>query len=282
MSAAYTPKQGRNAGPQFPLAVVGVCAALVAAAIGLGGAADRPGEPTDAEPLAGRTAPRLSLRLVPHSGTVAPGGTEVHTVRIHHRGHRSVWLRVSKGLPGDATASVQPRATRASTATLTVHTTAATPIGSYRVQLRARSGTRHAKTSAVLFVAVAPSHGFEIGGSLADPLSPGLSVPLDLTLTNPDYGEIRITDLEVSISQVVAPQADEGHPCSVDDFSVTPFSGDYPFAVGGNETSHLSELGIPEDDWPRINMFDRAVNQDGCKGASLTLEYAGVAQGGGS
>jgi hypothetical protein len=137
---------------------------------------------------------------------------------------------------------------------------------------------RHANTAVRLVVASPPSGSFQIAGTLPGLLGPGITVPLDLTLSNPDSIEISIIDLGVGISQVTAPQADETHPCSADDFSVTQFSGEYPLALAGGETTSLSGIGFSEEDWPQIAMLDRPENQDGCQGASLSFEYTGISQ----
>jgi hypothetical protein len=39
----------------------------------------------------------------------------------------------------------------------------------------------------------------------------------------------------------------------------------------------LSELGVPESQWPQLRMPDLPVNQDACKNTSFTFEYAATA-----
>ena len=117
---------------------------------------------------------------------------------------------------------------------------------------------------------------FTISGDLTRPLEPGLAAPLDLALTNPGPAEIAISSLQVSLASVSAPHADVTHPCTVDDFRVDEFSGSYGFTLGSSSTSSLSELGFPAAQWPQVAMPDRPVNQNGCKGASLTLGYTGT------
>jgi hypothetical protein len=38
----------------------------------------------------------------------------------------------------------------------------------------------------------------------------------------------------------------------------------------------LSTLGVPQADWPVIEMIDTDSNQDACEGARLTLTYSGI------
>jgi hypothetical protein len=81
------------------------------------------------------------------------------------------------------------------------------------------------------------------------------------------------------VSNVTAPGQDAAHPCTAEDFSVQQFSGPYGFQLPESSNNTLASLGIPESQWPRVAMVDRPVNQDGCKGASLTLDFAGSAMG---
>ena len=45
--------------------------------------------------------------------------------------------------------------------------------------------------------------------------------------------------------------------------------------VGAYESTSLSARGIPSSQWPQIRMLNTAANQDGCKGATLTLSFTG-------
>jgi hypothetical protein len=49
----------------------------------------------------------------------------------------------------------------------------------------------------------------------------------------------------------------------------------YPVVVPGSSTMTLAQLGVAATRWPQMRFPDRSVNQDGCKGATLTLAYAG-------
>jgi hypothetical protein len=231
--------------------------------------------------LATSPSSELSIRVEPRTRSVAPGEVASFAVRIRHANRHKVRLSVVGGLPQGATASLRPRWTRKSTASLTIDTADA-PSGGHRLRLLARSGARRA-TAAANLVITTPRGGnanFLIGGDLSGFLIPGLTEPIDLALTNPGSAEISITELLVSIESIAAPQADQTHPCTLDDFSVTQFSGAYGFTVGPSETSTLSALGFPEEQMPQVTMLDRPLNQNGCKGASLGFSYAGTATGG--
>lgn len=124
---------------------------------------------------------------------------------------------------------------------------------------------------------VDPPVGFTISGSLATPLRPGLTVPLDLTLTNPSATTIIVTSLDVALASIDAPRADGSHTCTVDDFTVTQFSGTGAVALEAGRTSSLGELGFTVDEWPQVTLVDRPVNQDGCQQASLGFRLGGTA-----
>jgi hypothetical protein len=112
-----------------------------------------------------------------------------------------------------------------------------------------------------------------IAGDVVEPISPGVMVPLDLEFTNPHDVDLSITALSVVVHDVTAPNSDQTHTCVLDDFAVDQAPSDLTITVAAGATSTLSGLGLPSTMWPRMGMHDRPVNQDGCKGASLTLDY---------
>lgn len=118
------------------------------------------------------------------------------------------------------------------------------------------------------------SSAFTISGSTATPMSPGVMGALDLIFTNPHDVPMSVIDLSVTVRKVSAPNADDAHPCAVGDFTVGKASSSIKITVAAGATSALSSLGLPRATWPQVGMLDRPANQDGCKGASLTLGYA--------
>lgn len=238
--------------------------------------------PVAAKAAAARSPGKIRLRVAHPTASVAPGGVASFKVRIRPRDRRLVRLRVRGGVPPGATASFRRRKTRKPKSTLTIATGTAGS-GSYRIRLRARSGKRRAKSAVNLVIestrpTPTPPTAFTISGTLPGALTPGTGTPLDLSLSNP--GPVtRILGLNVDLSGVIAPQADAIHPCTVDDFSVTQFSGSYGFTLPSSSTRTLSQLGIPAGQWPQVAMLNRPVNQDGCKGASLDLSYSGASTG---
>jgi hypothetical protein len=115
---------------------------------------------------------------------------------------------------------------------------------------------------------------FTIKGDAAGLISPGVTEPLDLLLTNPWGVPLSVTGLRVTVRRVSAPNADDAHPCVVGDFSVEQASGSLEINLPARATRALSSLGVARASLPAVGMLRRSVNQDGCKGASLTFGYA--------
>ena len=115
------------------------------------------------------------------------------------------------------------------------------------------------------------SEPFTIAGHAAEPISPGVMVPLDLEFTNPHDVPLSVTDLSVTVQEVSAQNADGLHPCAVRDFAVVQLSSSLGITIAARATSTLTSLGVPRPGLPHVGMIDRSVNQDGCKRAFLTL-----------
>jgi hypothetical protein len=126
---------------------------------------------------------------------------------------------------------------------------------------------------------------FTISGNAPQQLYPGAPASaLNLTLTNPNSGNLTVTNLGLSVRSVSAPNATASRPCTPSDFGVTGYGGSSFTLPPGTKT--LSQLGIPSTQWPSLRMLNRADNpagsgtgnQDGCKGATVALSYSGSAQ----
>ena len=99
--------------------------------------------------------------------------------------------------------------------------------------------------------------------------------PIDLRITNHHDVTLSVTRLVVAMGPVTAPNADARRPCSVEDFALVQVRGTLQLPLAAHSTKALGDLGVDRATWPRVGMVDRRVNQDGCKGASLTLFYTG-------
>lgn len=113
---------------------------------------------------------------------------------------------------------------------------------------------------------------FTVSGSAGGPLSPGVTRPLALTISNPNGVAIMLTSLTAS----VAPGS-----------SKPSCDGPSNLALTQSNLSEANSLTIPANGQvtlpsgavtaPQVLMKDLPVNQDACKGASFTFNYSGSA-----
>ena len=228
------------------------------------------------------TASSVSLGITPGSLSVSAGDQGVYDVAIKRKSFTgSVALSVT-GLPAGATGAFASAPTTGDTSKLTVTTTPGTALGTFTFVVTSTSslGTSTANAKLTVGQAVQSPKSFTIGGNLTTGLAPGSAVPLDLILTNPNNQAISVTNLNVTVAVATKPNATTAKPCTAADFAVTQMAaGSYPVPVPANSTRTLSQ-SLASSAWPQARMLDTSANQDGCKGATLTLTYTGTAQGG--
>jgi hypothetical protein len=111
-----------------------------------------------------------------------------------------------------------------------------------------------------------------ISGTVKTQLSPGVSAPITVTFHNSNPEVITMRRLRVRIAGVSAPRADAAHPCTPADFEVKQLRT-RKLVIPARRATDLAGLGIPVLRWPTLAMRNRPVNQDGCKGASITLRF---------
>jgi hypothetical protein len=136
-----------------------------------------------------------------------------------------------------------------------------------------RDATHHTSATGVGPGSVDVPSSFTISGDVRGVITPGVMLPLDLRLDNPNDVGIAIDRITVTVQDVDAPRADMDHPCSVGDFAVRQLSGGVLPTLAANGRNDLSGMGRARRRWPAVGMLNRPVNQDGCKGAVLTLGY---------
>ena len=112
-----------------------------------------------------------------------------------------------------------------------------------------------------------------ISGDASGAISPGVMLPLDLSLDNTNDFDVAVDRLTVTVSEVDAPRATAERPCGAADFEVRPLGEGVELMLGADDAEDLSGLGVAREDWPAVGMLNSRVNQDGCKGAVLTLDY---------
>ena len=226
----------------------------------------------------------IALAAAPGSVSVLPGSAAAYGLtltRTNMTAPVAFWMLTK--LPTGAVASFAPNPTLGNFEWLQVTTTSATPLGTYPLNVMA-FGPGPNNTIVYAYVTVTlvltkDGKPFAISGNLAGSLAPGVALPLDLTLTNPNQQKLSITNLTVTIKSVTKAANAPAGTCSTSDYAVTQYSGPYPLAVAANGSAKLSALGTTSSKWPQVRMLNTASNQDGCKGATVTLAYSGFGQG---
>ena len=226
----------------------------------------------------------LGLTSSPASVTMNPGGSAVYALTIARaQVVGPVSLAVSNSLPSGATAAFTPNATTGTSSTLQIDTKSSTPNGTYTLNLVASgTGVDNGKVYAYASVSlVISSQGksFALAGNVSGLLAPGVAQPLNLELTNPNNQSLSITNLTVTVKSVAKAAGAPAGACTTSDYAVTQYSGPYPLSISKNATTDLFTLVTDRTKWPQVRMLDTAVNQDGCKGATVTLVYSGSGSG---
>jgi len=197
----------------------------------------------------------------------------------------TVTFRVLGALPSGMTAAFSPSSSNGTSSTLQVTTAAAIPDDTYTLYLvasgnDANNETRYAYASVQLVIKTT-GRSFAISGNLEGLLAPGRTLPLQLSLTNPNKKSLSVTNLSVTLQSVTRTKSAIGHgqPCTIGDYAVSQYSGGYPLVIPGSTTMNLTQLGVSSGQRPQIQFLNTSVNQDGCKGATLQLSYSGSGQG---
>jgi hypothetical protein len=158
-------------------------------------------------------------------------------------------------------------------ATLVLDTSARTELRNFRPLVSARGNGAHAKLRLRLDVRRgAPATPFGLSGTVADPLRPGTSQPLELTISNPFEFALSLTGLDVAVADATSAPGCSGRA----NYVAEPGRVPYPLVVPPG-SSRLSDLAGAAA-LPRVTMLDLPVNQDACKGARIQLDLSGTAE----
>jgi hypothetical protein len=226
------------------------------------------------------------IQANPASRTLNQGDSASYTVSFTSaNGFSGTVTPTVAGLPANTTAAFAPASVALSaggtaTVTLTVVTSATTPDGRAELAIATAAGDSQAAAVVVQLFVQPTKKTFSIAGDLSQPLSPGATVPLNLSFSNSNDKSLALNSLSVSIASVTRTQAaiDAGLACTPGDYVVTNYSGPYPLSVPVG-TSSLQSLGVSTALWPRVTMLDTTWNQDGCKGATIQFTYSGAGEG---
>jgi hypothetical protein len=184
------------------------------------------------------------------------------------------------GLPANTTAAFTPASVvlasgKTATVLLTVVTSDSPPKGKAELMIATAAGPSQATGIVVQLDVQSSRRTFGFSGDLGAPLSPGATVPLNLSISNPNDESLSLNGLSVSITGISRTQAAVAAelPCTPGDYAISNYGGPYPLTIPMGHSS-LQSLEIPPALWPKIAMLDTTLNQDGCKGATLQLAYS--------
>lgn len=118
---------------------------------------------------------------------------------------------------------------------------------------------------------------FSIAGNVGTVLEPGVTAPIDLTITNANDRPIRITSLTIALGSIAAPRATPTLPCTSADFVVSQLQVGTTLIIPAHSSRSLTALGLTSSQLPSFGMLNGVGNQDGCKGATVGLSYGGTA-----
>jgi hypothetical protein len=157
-------------------------------------------------------------------------------------------------------------------------------LGDHRFQVVAvdKAGNSSAAVPSPPFAwTILTKSSFQLAGSIGSLFYPGVAQRLDLQIGNPYDFALQV----LSVAITAAPDA--AHTACT---APANFRLDNPDSPGGNEitfatpvvvpkssTRTLSQLGVPQQYWPKLLMPALPSNQDACKGATFTLNYSGKA-----
>lgn len=228
----------------------------------------------------------FTLTATPTSVTVAAGSSAGYALAITRSSGftGAITLAGYGNYPTGTGVTFTPNPVTGTSATMQVNTNASTtPTGTYTLYVVGSAivngSTQYQYAKTQLLVSAPSGQPFTIGGNLSGTLAPGVPPKLlNLSLTNPNSKSLSITGLTVTISAVTK-AANVNATCTTGDYAVSQYSGPYPLTLAGGQTATLTQLGVPTASQPQLQMLDTKVSQDGCKGATLTLAYAGSGQG---
>jgi len=228
----------------------------------------------------------VTIQVNPSTRTADQGSSASYAVSLTSAsGYSGSVTPTVSGLPASTTAAFSPSSVtltsgKSAAVTLTVVTQATTPDGKADLTIATAAGISQATGVVVQLIVQASRKTFTISGNLGTPLSPGATIPHNLSISNPNNKSLALSSLTVSVASVSRTQAAlaAGLPCTPADYVMTNYSGPYPLTVPVG-TSTLESLRVPQSQWPRIAMLDTNLNQDGCKGATLQLAYSGAGEG---
>jgi len=150
-------------------------------------------------------------------------------------------------------------------------------LGPHEFQVIAYDTAHNASAPAIRDWTVVLPAPFTVNGSIVGDLSPGSEREVNLSFTNPNDASISVTAVTIVIDETTTKGGQPNPACSGSVNLVVTQGFNGPVVVPAGTTATLSELGVSQSLWPRIQMPDLNTNQDACKDTSFALSYTGTA-----
>ena len=150
-------------------------------------------------------------------------------------------------------------------------------VGTHTFQVVAvdRSGHRSAPATYTWTIVVKGS--FAISGNISGSFAPGVTQPLDLSFTNPFGFDLKILSVTITVQHATTKSGQANPSCDGPTNMVVTQGFTGPVTVPGHTTMSLQALGVPQAQWPHVQMPDLSTNQDACKSTTFTYSYTGTA-----
>jgi hypothetical protein len=226
-----------------------------------------------------QSQPKFTLTANPTTQTVVAGESPTYAISVARSGGFAGAVAMSAtGLPTGATATFNPTTVPAATTNgstvLTIATTSKTPTGAYTINVSGTGTVNGSSTTVTTPVTLQVQTGsaFAITGDLSGTLSPGVTRPLDLKLSNPNNFALSVSNVTVSVAQTTTNTKCDGPT----NFAITQLPASaYPFTLPASASNVA--LSTLVSSLPQVAMRDLSSNQDACKSVRLTLNYSGSA-----
>jgi hypothetical protein len=154
------------------------------------------------------------------------------------------------------------------------------PIGDHCIAVRALDAAANRSASTKICWTIVTKNSFGISSNLTQAFGPGVEQTVDLSLSNPYSFDLRVTDITVTVQSRTTKNGVVNPDCNgtanllvTRQFSATPNT----VIIPRNSTRTLSALGIPEAQWPKVQMPNLPTSQDPCTKTTFALTYAGNA-----
>lgn len=147
----------------------------------------------------------------------------------------------------------------------------------YCFRAKAKDAAGNLSPIATLCFANFEKKAFGITGTASQPFYPGRSQAVDLVLSNPNNRSIQILSSSITVAAATTKDGVANPDCDGTVNLVVTKGLTGTVVVPANATRTLSQLGVPQSQWPVLTMPNLSTNQDACKSTTFTVNYSGTA-----